>query len=243
MGVEVPREKSLPFLVRLAYLLNRLPRRSDRSRLSLLLDLEWAVSRLCHEESYATFDSPSHPSRIATREFLRSCFPGDSVVLDVGCGSGDLLIDLGSLSRTVIGIDHSATAVEEASSRLAEARLDNVTVRVGDAVEFLTTIDRKVDVVICSHILEHLDDPAGLVRSLARVSRFIYVEVPDFEAVASNAFREVMGRSLMYSDLDHVREFDRGEMGELLSSSGLAVRAEDHRLGMLRYWCEIADPA
>ena len=238
MGIRVAREKSLPVLVRLAYLVNRLPRRSNRSRLGLLLDLEWVLSRLCHEASYAEFDAATHPSRVITREFLRAHLSASHSVVDVGCGTGDLLADLSSMSEHVFGVDHSAIAVQAARNRLETAGLRNVNIEVGDATDFLAALDQEVDVVVLSHILEHLEDPGGVLVAVRPHCRWVYVEVPDFDAVATNAFRVKLDRSLLFSDLDHVWEFDRAELEELLSSAGLTIAAENHRSGMLWYWCE-----
>lgn len=38
--------------------------------------------------------------------------------------------------------------------------------------------DKAFDYVICSHILEHMEDPAALLREVTRVARAGYIEVP-----------------------------------------------------------------
>ena len=42
--------------------------------------------------------------------------------------------------------------------------------------------------------LEHLEDPGGVLALVRPRCRWVYVEVPDFEAVASNAFRIKLDR-------------------------------------------------
>ena len=243
MGVEVPKVKRVPLLVRLAYLLNRVPRRSNKSRLGVLLDLEWIFGRLCHETSYAAFSNSEHPSRLATRDLLVRVFPVRARVLDVGCGSGDLLVALAEVSADIVGVDHSEEQVDLARRRLDGAGLSNVRVFVEDGVEYLRRAGSPVDVVVLSHILEHLEEPSAVLRDVARLCKFVYVEVPDFESLASNEFRRLLGRPLVFTDLDHVREFDRRELAELLEGAGLTVLDTDHRLGMLRMWCSSSRPA
>ena len=237
MGIEISRAKRVPSIVRLAYLLNRIPRHSNKSRLGLLLDLEWIFSHLCHEASFTAFSGSEHPLRIVTRDLLLRVFPARAQVLDLGCGSGDLLAILGEISADVVGVDHSAEQVDLARLHLAEKGLDNVRVFVTDGVKYLQGVGAPVDVVVLSHILEHLEDPSAILRDVAELCSFVYVEVPDFESQTSNEFRRLLGRPLIFSDLDHIWEFDRREITELLEGAGLMVLETDHRLGMLRLWC------
>ena len=237
MGIKISRAKRVPLIVRLAYLLNRIPRRSNKSRLGLLLDLEWIFSRLCHEASFTVFSNSEHPLRVTTRDLLLRVFPEKAQVLDLGCGSGDLLATLAEISADVVGVDHSAEQIDHARLHLAEKGLDNVRVLVTDGVEYLQGVVAPVDVVVLSHILEHLEDPSAMLRDVAELCSFVYVEVPDFESQTSNAFRQLLGRPLIFSDLDHIWEFDRREITELLEGAGLMVLETDHRLGMLRLWC------
>ena len=237
MGIKISRAERVPLIVRLAYLLNRIPRRSNKSRLGLLLDLEWIFSHLCHEASFTAFSNSEHPLRIVTRDLLLRVFPREAQVLDLGCGSGDLLAILGEISADVVGVDQSAEQVDLARLHLAEKGLDNVRVFATDGVEYLQGVDAPVDVVVMSHILEHLEDPSAILRDVAELCSFVYVEVPDFESQISNEFRRLLGRPLIFSDLDHIWEFDRREITELLEGAGLMVLETDHRLGMLRLWC------
>src|SRR5262252_2669527 len=80
--------------------------------------------------------------------------------LDVGCGGGDVTIELarlvGSAGR-VIGIDGDATTIELARREAAALNLSQVelrTARVGEA-----TIEGAFDVVYARFLLTHLEDP------------------------------------------------------------------------------------
>ena len=237
MGIRISRAKRVPPIVRLAYLLNRIPRRSNKARLGLLLDLEWIFSHLCHEASFTAFSGSEHPLRIVTRDLLLRVMPERARILDLGCGSGDLLAILGEISADVVGVDHSAEQVDLARLHLAEKGLDNVRVFVTDGMKYLQGVGEPVDVVVLSHILEHFEDPSAILRGVVELCSFVYVEVPDVESQMSNEFRRLLGRPLIFSDLDHIWEFDRQEITELLEGAGLIVLETDHRLGMLRLWC------
>ena len=64
--------------------------------------------------------------------------------------------------------------------------------------------------------------------------------MPDFERSYLNCHRLTVGSALVYSDADHVWEFDRGELKALVLSCGLAVVDDECRFGMIRLWCERA---
>lgn len=99
-------------------------------------------------------------------------------MLDVGCGEGFLLRSLSEHAddgrSTLAGLDVSAGAVEHARATLGDA----ADVTVGTCYE-LPYDDHSFDLVICSQVLEHLDDPERSVRELRRVARrAVLVTVP-----------------------------------------------------------------
>jgi hypothetical protein len=109
----------------------------------------------------------------------------------------------------------------------------------GDALEFLNLNKQKYDVLICSHILEHLDDPGGLLRKIKPFFSYVYIEVPDFESSYLNHIRNILNIQLNYSDDDHVNEFDRDEIKELVTNQGMKIIDSEYRFGVMRYWIEI----
>jgi SAM-dependent methyltransferase len=81
-------------------------------------------------------------------------------VLDLGCGSGALGAALKEAApREVVGVTYSS-----AEADAARARLDDV--RVADLNAFSPARSERFDCVLCSHVLEHLWDPAGLLTRL-----------------------------------------------------------------------------
>lgn len=88
-------------------------------------------------------------------------------VLDVGIGTGDIAREIGRRhpDATILGVDMS-------ESLLRVARLHVAGVAAGTALR-LPVRDRSIDVVVCSQLLHHFEDPdaAALIRELHRVSR------------------------------------------------------------------------
>lgn len=94
-----------------------------------------------------------------------------ALVLDVGSGDkphwrADVLVDRWAGSEH--GGQRSGRAAAVVDRPLFEA----------DAAA-LPFRDQAFDYVICSHTLEHVDDPAAVIAELARVGRAGYIEVPD----------------------------------------------------------------
>ncbi len=88
-------------------------------------------------------------------------------VLDVGCGEGFLarvLLDAFPGIR-LAGVDASEGAIEEARARCPEASF-----RV-ERVEALAEAGERYDLVVCSEVLEHLDEPREALASLAQLSK------------------------------------------------------------------------
>lgn len=88
----------------------------------------------------------------------------DAYVLDIGCGNGNISLALGALGYNVLGIDIDETSIRNAT---ALNTFDNVRFDVSDANAF--SIDDNFDAIVCSEVLEHLDRPWELVKSIYRI--------------------------------------------------------------------------
>lgn len=84
--------------------------------------------------------------------------PPGATVLDFGCGTGGVLSALEAKRR--IGVEISEAAAAEAAQRL-----DEIHKSLGEIP------DASVDVAISCHALEHVDEPANVIRELHRVLR------------------------------------------------------------------------
>jgi 2-polyprenyl-6-hydroxyphenyl methylase/3-demethylubiquinone-9 3-methyltransferase len=84
-------------------------------------------------------------------------------ILDVGCGAGFLARSLKSAGYDVHALDYSLESLRV--SRGEDARVGHVR---GDALR-LPCHDQSFDAVTCMDFLEHVEDPATVVREAARV--------------------------------------------------------------------------
>jgi len=93
---------------------------------------------------------------------INSKIPANGSILDVGCGNGIISMNLGKLGYQVHGIDISEKSIAKAKQLNA---LDNVKFEVISAEE-LTASGKNYNAIICSEVLEHLHDPAALLKTL-----------------------------------------------------------------------------
>ena len=49
-----------------------------------------------------------------------------------------------------------------------------------------------------------------------------------------------MNNPLQYTDADHVWEFDRAELHQMVEDSGWKVVESEYRFGVIKFWCEKA---
>lgn len=89
-------------------------------------------------------------------------------VLDIGCGKGKKLIDFNSLGKKTYGIEPSKV-YHQAHKHLG------LNIKLG----FINDIKEKYDLVILSHVLEHLNDLEKNVVHLHNITnKYLFIEVP-----------------------------------------------------------------
>jgi 2-polyprenyl-3-methyl-5-hydroxy-6-metoxy-1,4-benzoquinol methylase len=96
---------------------------------------------------------------------LKAKLPEGAEVLDVGCGNGVISRYLGSKGFVVRGVDVSPKAIERARSLNT---FPNVRFEVVSA-EQLVADGQKYHAVVCSEVLEHLNEPGSLLKVLHQI--------------------------------------------------------------------------
>jgi SAM-dependent methyltransferase len=114
-------------------------------------------------------------------DHIETRIPMDARVVDIGCGVGDLLSEVRRRKPAVgiYGLDFSSKAVEGARAAMP----------YGDFRQFV--IERTLpyenasfDVVLCTDVLEHLENPKLIAAELVRICRpggLVAIVVPDGE--------------------------------------------------------------
>lgn len=179
---------------------------------------------------------------------LQQTLPPGACILDVGCGNGVISRHLGGLGFEVLGIDVSEKTIEKARSL---TQLPNVQFLKKSAEE-LVADGQTYEAVICSEVLEHLNDPGALLRVLYQTlapkgklivtvpngagPRELLVTRPVLKLRRQNnwLWRSVVGlkKALGYSgttvqsaadNLDHIQFFTRKDLEQLSRRHGFTI--------------------
>jgi 2-polyprenyl-3-methyl-5-hydroxy-6-metoxy-1,4-benzoquinol methylase len=128
-------------------------------------------------------------------------------VLDVGCGQGSLLEELRAEFPHIKphGIDISQSAIE-----LARQKVPNGRFWVLDIAK--ESLDEKIDLVVCSEVLEHIPDDSLALRRLARMTgKYLVISTPQGRM---RQFEKTVG---------HVRNYAPGELVQKLEQNGFVI--------------------
>ncbi len=235
MGQKFTRKKPRNILTSIIYRLGVLPFASKRSKFKLYSDLSWIFNRLSLENSFACMDPEEHPTRLMTLKYIISEVNADSTILDIGCSQGDISYKLSEICKEVVGIDYNFKSIINAKNKYIKNNLNFLCM---DASEYLLKSEKKFEVMICSHIIEHLEDPKNFLRSYKNYFKKIYIEIPDFDNTYVNILRNKIGIQPHYSDTDHVFEFSRDELENIFKELNLKVIKCEFRYGVMQYWVE-----
>ncbi len=147
-------------------------------------------------------------------------------VLDVGCGTGDGVRDLGVLVEpggVAFGVDKSKAMIEEAHRRSVGCGLP-VQFAVSEA-EKLPWPSGYFDACLADRLLQHLEEPAQALDEMARVLKFggrIVVVDRDWDRIAIDAADSATTRSVLGRASAGIRNPWVGrQLGELFRNAGL----------------------
>jgi phenylacetate-CoA ligase len=111
---------------------------------------------------------------------LREVLPPPARVLDFGCGPGVIAVPLAGMGYDVTGVDGAPRMIELAEKERIRLGLTKASFRVASA-DSLDIAPGSFDAVICSSVIEYVEDDAGLLAKLAEVLRpggVLLVSVP-----------------------------------------------------------------
>lgn len=146
-----------------------------------------------------------------TGEALLALLPRDAIVADVGCGTGNIAEQVSPWVARVIAVDSSQPMLDAARRRLGDrSNIDFVHA----SGESLPLASASVDISIATLVLHHVEQPATLLREMARITRpagrVLLVDMLDHNR---EDFRRVMGHKHL--------GFDRTSIESLLRGVGL----------------------
>jgi SAM-dependent methyltransferase len=155
---------------------------------------------------------------VTRRRLPRDVPPGRA--LEVGCAEGYYLLALRERGWQVAGVEISPEMARVARD---EYGLD---VRTGAAETTLADYaDASFDLVAMWHVLEHVTDPAGVLKQIRRILKpngRLVLEVPNFRGLSRSMFRTYWAALELPRHLYH---FTPTTLRALLTSAGLHMNA------------------
>lgn len=153
-------------------------------------------------------------ARRAMQRFLARWFPADGDLLDVGCGSGELVAFASQRGLHAMGVDRDEGNV----ARAVERGLDVV---AGDVLDAPIDAARQFDMITMEHLIEHFSPPeaacllAEYVRRLRPGGQLILVTPnPADWTVLSEIF---------WLDPTHVRPYPARLLRMMLNDLGMRI--------------------
>ena len=167
-----------------------------------------------HWQAYnaATKRNPAHRYRRGLIfDVLAGAPSGSMRLLDVGCGQGDFLAEASVRlpGADLAGIDFSDAGLSFARGRVPQARFFRADFSRAESLP--VELGRYATHVVCSEVLEHLDDPLSLLRglkSLLQPGATLVVTVPGGP------------RSAFDLHIGHRRHYSPAELEALMRSAG-----------------------
>jgi SAM-dependent methyltransferase len=136
-------------------------------------------------------------------------------VIDIGCGDGAIAAEMArrGFYSQLTGVDVSPSGIAVANSR----RLPNAQfTTIRDAIE---GADKRYDLAILSHVVEHVEEPRRLIREAARLAKWTIIEVPLEHTIRHRG-------DFVWTDTGHVNFYDTDLIRKLVQSCDLKVLRE-----------------
>ena len=132
--------------------------------------------------------------------------------LDLGCGTGTTAVRLAQLGVHVTLLDSSQAMLDMATRAARQAGVtDKIELKLGEAAEVADLFRTKLfDVIVCHNVLEYVDEPKAVLRSVVRALRN---SPAILSVVVRNQAGEVLKAAIQAGDLAAVERNLNGEWG------------------------------
>jgi len=92
--------------------------------------------------------------------------PSEAHILDYGCGTGVISLELANHKYSVDGVDAAEGMITQAKINKEDMKLDNVIFTKIDPNNF-DLGEESYDAIVCSSVVEYVDDDIGLLKKFA----------------------------------------------------------------------------
>lgn len=142
-------------------------------------------------------------------------------VLDVGCGEG---FTLKRLKDRKIGKKFEGVEYADAAIKLGKELFPEINIKKGSIYE-LPYKDNSFDTVMCTEVLEHLDDPRKALKELSRVSsKYVVLTVPNEPFWMMANFLRGKNVKRWGNDIEHIQHWTFWEFKKFVGNE-LKIRS------------------
>ena len=103
-----------------------------------------------------------------TVRYVLEHFDAQSQIIDIGCGAGPVIAELGRAGYQCPGLDYSPDMLSNAQRRLHEQNMGRSALLRGDC-EALPFRDAQFDCVICLGVISYVDDYQYIISEIHRI--------------------------------------------------------------------------
>lgn len=142
-------------------------------------------------------------------------------ILDAGCGEGFTMNKLkeNGIGKKIEGIEYSKEAIV-----FGKKLFPDLIIKQGSVYD-LPYKDNFFDLVICTEVLEHLENPNKALKEMLRVSRkYLIISVPNEPFFMLSNFLRGKNLSRLGNDTEHINHWNLLSLRRYLSQNKVVVK-------------------
>ncbi len=170
-----------------------------------------------------------HPKHRITNyhQFFLDNVSSEDAVLDIGCGSGELALDVAKKAKRVVGIDFNKRAIALASVK-CQASSVKCSFIYGDILTYKFT--ERFDVIILSNVLEHIDKRIDFLKRIKPLAKKFLIRVPAIDRDWLTLYKKELGLEWR-ADLTHYLEYTVPILQKELHDAGYKLQEYNVQFG------------
>jgi len=164
-------------------------------------------------------DGGIHPKHRLTQyhEFFMNNVNPENIVLDIGCGSGEMAFDLAQKVQKVFAVDINPKKIEKAKIKFQR---DNVEYLIGDVTKDLS--EKKFDVIVLSNVLEHIENRKEFLEKIKNLAPKILIRVPMMDRDWITLYKKDLGLEWRLNN-GHFIEYTLKSFQEEMNQANLKI--------------------
>jgi 2-polyprenyl-3-methyl-5-hydroxy-6-metoxy-1,4-benzoquinol methylase len=191
-----------------------------------------------HEELAGTW-SDSYEKKLSFRkrlntfkECLEEIVDPDELWLDAGCGTGTLSREIVYLGANVVAVDGSIKMIECAQRENQHISNSNLIFKLIDTVEKIDSDDDYFDGILCSSVIEYVDDPNVLIKEFLRILKpngKLLISLPNSYSLVRKLQKIIrslglrLGKNYYFYLNSSRHDYSAREIKSLIQSSGFTI--------------------